>query len=424
MTGFDSDDPTDRAARDAAAVFHGESLTGAPLPRSDRPRPRPATTTAPRRRALDHSLTSPPSARARRRGGAMVGVHDARAPPPPSRRALGRRERLLDLGTSFVRIRRDETRHAAPNPRVVEPTPPLPALPLGASIVPIAQLAHIGACASDLRTLWSRSRARVQKPRDDADDELASATRERRRPFRSDDPSVDANLAHDRRGSDPGCFDRFGRSGRPGSSPALRDAPVVPLALVGRLRLPPSDSVSEGVFSDSRTPQGGRASRASAFPTRARARSSRRRHRVASSSRRRRGGGGVFRGFGRGPDETENGDSDGGAGGRARPRASARAEGGFDAVGAVVAVSPAITLRGEDGAAPARFFMAELARCPRCGRGPADGGGDVARRIMFKGESSATWRPFRARRRGASSATWSRAPRPEYRAGPRAGACG
>lgn len=77
MTGFDSDDPTDRAARDAAAVFHGESLTGAPLPRSDRPRPRPATTTAPRRRALDHSLTSPPHRRARRRGGAMVGVHDA-----------------------------------------------------------------------------------------------------------------------------------------------------------------------------------------------------------------------------------------------------------------------------------------------------------------------------------------------------------
>ena len=299
-----------------------------------------------------------------------------------------------NLGTSFVRILA-ETRRAmpAPNPRVVEPTPPLPALPLGASIVPIAQLAHIGACASDLRTLWSRSRARVQKPRDDADDELASATRERRRPFRSDDPSVDANLAHDRRGSDPGCFDRFGRSGRPGSSPALRDAPVVPLALVGRLRLPPSDDVSEG-FLRLEDATGWTRVACLGLPD---ARALGRRV-VATAWLRPRGGGAVevasFEVLDADPTKPKTAIPMAEPADASDPAPPPARKGGFDAVGAVVAVSPAITLRGEDGAAPARFFMAELARCPRCGRGPADGDDDVARRIMFKGESSATWRPF------------------------------
>ena len=299
-----------------------------------------------------------------------------------------------NLGTSFVRILA-ETRRAmpAPNPRVVEPTPPLPALPLGASIVPIAQLAHIGACTSDLRTLWSRSRARVQKPRDDADDELASATRERRRPFRSDDPSVDANLAHDRRGSDPGCFDRFGRSGRPGSSPALRDAPVVPLALVGRLRLPPSDDVSEG-FLRLEDATGWTRVACLGLPD---ARALGRRV-VATAWLRPRGGGAVevasFEVLDADPTKPKTAIPMAEPADASDPAPPPARKGGFDAVGAVVAVSPAITLRGEDGAAPARFFMAELAQCPRCGRGPADGDDDVARRIMFKGESSATWRPF------------------------------
>ena len=305
-----------------------------------------------------------------------------------------------NLGTSFVRLLA-ETRRAmpAPNPRVVEPAPPLPALPLGASIVPIAELARRGACASDLRTLWSRSRARVREPSDGDDDDaaradaearwLASTTRELRRPL-PDHPSDG-----DRYGPEPGRFGRFGPSS------ALRDAPVVPLALVGRLRLPPSDDTSEG-FLRLEDATGWTRVACLGLPD---ARALGRRV-IATAWLRPRGGGG------------------GGGGGavvevasfeildedptKPRTAASPMAEpadasdpappparkGGFDAVGAVVAVSPAITLRGEDGASPSRFFMAELARCPRCGRGPADDDDDTARRIMFKGESSATWRPF------------------------------
>ena len=231
MTGFDSDDPTDRAARDAAAVFHGESLTGAPLPRSDRPRPRPATTTAPRRRALDHSLTSPPiGARADAEVRWLASTtHELRRllPDEPS----DDENASSNLGTSFVRIRRDETRHARAEPARRRTHPAAPRAPPGRVHRPHRTTrAHRRVRVRPTNPVVPKPSPGPKAARRRRRRTRASATRERRRPFRSDDPSVDANLAHDRRGSDPGCFDRFGRSGRPGSSPALRDAPVVPRA--------------------------------------------------------------------------------------------------------------------------------------------------------------------------------------------------
>ena len=421
MTGFDSDDPTDRAARDAAAVFTANRSRCAP------PSIGPTTTTT-----RDHDGTATPRARpfadvsphrrARRRGGAMVGVHDARAPPPPSRRALGRRERLLE-SRHLVRPHLAETRRAmpAPNPRVVEPTPPLPALPLGASIVPIAQLAHIGACASDLRTLWSRSRARVQKPRAtpttnsrprDADAAVLSGPTippsTRTSPTTDADPIPDASIV-----SVAPVAPVPRRASRRARGPARAGWSPSTSALRRRLR----------GFSPTRGRHRVDARRVPRPSRRARARSSRRRHRVASSSRRRRGGGGVFRGFGRGPDEPKTAIPMAEPADASDPAPPPARKGGFDAVGAVVAVSPAITLRGEDGAAPARFFMAELARCPRCGRGPRTAS-DRRASNHVQGESSATWRPFLGAATGGEFGDLSRAPRPEYRAGPRAGACG
>ena len=239
----------------------------------------------------------------------MVGVHDARAPPPPSRRALGRRERLL-RSRHLVRPHFAETRRA------------MSAEPARRRTHPAAPSAPPGRVHRPHRTTRAHRRVRVRptnpvvpKPspgpkaaRRRRRRSLASATRAPRRtsfpvrrslrrlrtsPTTGADPIPDASIVSV-------------APVAPVPRPRAR-APVVPLALVGRLRLPPLRTASPRVFSDSDATDG-RASRDEI--RRARARSSRRRHRVASSSRRRRGGGGVFRGFGRGPDILPSSDSD------------------------------------------------------------------------------------------------------------------
>ena len=78
--------------------------------------------------------------------------------------------------------------------------------------------------------------------------------------------------------------------------------------------------------------------------------------------------------------------------------------GGITVRGAVVAVSPVVSLADP----PSRFFLLELGKCARCGAEPGRGGGGgegeggeggddapaFSRRIIFSGEAAARWRPF------------------------------
>lgn len=253
---------------------------------------------------------------------------------------------------------------------------PFPVLPLGSTLCSVAELRAMGPCASDLTRLWARSR------RSDSDDE--------------EDEDEDA--------------------------PELNDAstaPVVPVAVVGRLTLAPALPVNApGHEYETIDPAIDAAGLALADATGSVAVVT-----SASLPDARWIGKAVLAtgwtrpGLGRSDIEGLGFSGDcagfsGGSGGSVmlevtsfacleedgvcghRPPAMPsvvdaavapprKKKGAPTVTGAVVAVSPVITLRDR----AQRFFMAELGACPRCGAGDERG-------LLFNGETLCRWRPF------------------------------